>query len=197
MDRVSRVKKKRVMGPDFVLTPSSRCVFQTVSEKDASAVEIIYRENHLVLDWLGTEQNYSKMAKEVVLCSELPPGGAQEYVYNTVIRHRETQKLLGILECYQGYPEKNALYIGALFLRPCTHRQGFGMEVVDHLVSAAFGVGYGEVYAAVGLKNWPALRFWLAAGFTRATKVSGDAEYKDSTFAVIELVRDVSGGQRG
>jgi hypothetical protein len=51
--------------------------------------------------------------------------------------------------------------------------------------------GYQEIRAAVGLRNWPALRFWVALNYDRITKIVGDPEYREHAYADIELAKSL------
>jgi hypothetical protein len=44
---------------------------------------------------------------------------------------------------------------------------------------------------AVGLKNWPALRFWTKQGYDTVTMIGGDQAYAADHYAVIELQKSL------
>jgi hypothetical protein len=41
------------------------------------------------------------------------------------------------------------------------------------------------------LRNWPALRFWVALNYDRITKIVGDPEYREHAYADIELAKSL------
>ena len=180
------------MGPALELTPSPHCVFEKVTPAHFEKAHQVFHENEETLFLLGPGYESDTLTHELVTCSGLPPGGVQQNVLNTIVTCRETGETLGVLELYRGYPTEDALYIGGLFLRPSWQGKGVGAEMVEHLKGVALRAGYRMIYAAVGMKNWPALRFWLAVGFSRVTKISGDGTFGESRFAIMELVHDLA-----
>jgi GNAT superfamily N-acetyltransferase len=157
-------------------------------------VRQVFQENAPLLRLLGPEHEAELLATSLIEYENLPPGGDSALVCNTLVRSLDTGETLGVMELYRGYPSTTALYIGALFLRPTVQRMGYGAEVVRHLKQRAAAAGFDSLYAAIGLYNWPALRFWLAMGFTRATRVAGDEQCGADRFAVLELVHDLPTG---
>mgnify|MGYP006267687721 FL=1 len=59
------------------------------------------------------------------------------------------------------------------------------------LEQLAITAEYQEARVVVGLKNWQALRFWLNLGFNQITKIVGDEVYSDTTYADVELLKDI------
>ena len=45
----------------------------------------------------------------------------------------------------------------------------------------------------MGLRNWPALGFWIRLGYDRITGLSGDRQFGEGKYAVIELEKRLLG----
>ena len=117
----------------------------------------------------------------------LPPSGRKENYCLLAIRRKSDGKIVGTLEIYQGYPDEKTLWLGQLVIDKKLRSQGFGQEVVDGLKSWSISNEFEKVQIGVHLKNWSALKFWVANGFDKINRISGDAEYSDRSFAVIAL----------
>lgn len=96
---------------------------------------------------------------------------------------------IGFVSLYLGYPTETTFYIGSLFFRVSFQRKGYGQEVVSFIEEELYKHGYEEGRVAVGLKNWPALRFWSKQGYDRISQIKGDAQYSPESFGTIELCK--------
>ncbi len=171
----------------MVIPRPSSCTLRDAHASDLPQISEVFADNRPTLAVLG-EATPEELATEFVARTDLPPGG----------RRGDEQRLLllgpgggvlGVLGCHWGYPGATCLYIGSLFLRLCHQRRGVGRDVVETLEAAAAADGFDEFRVAVGLKNWPALRFWLAMGYSQLTKVVGDDAHGPHAFAVVELAK--------
>ena len=179
------------MGPAIGLESTEACVFVDCTEMQRALIRDVFAENRETLALLGPLEAPEELAGRLIAAPDLPPGGSVAYTRNAVIQCRATQVGLGVLELYRGYPDAQTLYIGGLFLRPAWQGRGLGSEIVAALKRSARAAGYQRLGAAVGLKNWPALRFWIAAGFTQIGHVRGDAAYGPERFANLGLLYDL------
>lgn len=177
----------------MLMPPSPRCRFDPATLDHKDEIRRVFAANADLFRLLETARDPEDMATSLLRLESLPPGGDPKRAWTAMIRPRETDGLHGILALYRGHPHPEALYIGGLYLLPDVHRQGLGAEIVRHLQAITPAQGFRTLYAGIGLKNWPALRFWLAMGFNRVTKMSGDDVHDDANFANIELVHDLEG----
>lgn len=177
------------MGPIIHLTTTARGRLREAAADDLDAITAVYDDLADLMRLLGPARPAADMARSMLDKAELPPGGAAEFARVRVIEHARTGELLGVLEYYCGYPSPDSLYIGSLFLLQRHHRNGYGAEVEAALAQLARDAGYRFLYAGVGLRNWPALRFWTARDYREITKIAGAAHYAPDSFAVIELRR--------
>lgn len=162
-----------------------------IESADEARIEAVFRELQDVTVLLGPETP-AEIAREAVSGQDLPPGGHARHERSFLVWRED--RPIGFLSVYGGYPTSRSLYIGSLFLVPVAQRGGHGKALVDFLENAARAHGFCELRAAIGLRNWPALRFWHRCGFDRVTRVSGDETYGQGKFAVIELTRSWADG---
>ena len=181
------------MGPELSLGPTQRLDFEPCSRSHARLVTQIFEEIAPLTRLLGPPRSAADIAAEYVGEPDVPPGGSAAFVVSAVVRVRETGACAGVLQLYRGYPDAGTLWIGGLFLRPGWQGRGRGSEVVDHLGDRARDAGYHSLGAGVGLKNWPALRFWVGRGFTQVKSVVGDREHGPERFADMGLLRRLDG----
>lgn len=128
--------------------------------------------------------------KSPIKCIEegnLPNGGNKEFYKIQSIYLKESIDIIGYIEIYHGYPKKDVLYVGFLYINPEFQHKGFGQEVVKNFINEAYDAGYSRVYINIDLKNWPSLRFWTKLGFDKIIGIYGDKEYTENTYASVEL----------
>ncbi len=170
---------------------TSRCLLTRVDDASLSSVQQVFSENREVMELLGKLEAPEDAARQFIGYGLLPPGGVKWREQRFLIRESEDRETVGILAVYFGYPTPETIYVGSLFLRPICQRRGYGQEIVAELEGRAAQMGFSEARAGVGLKNWPALRFWTKCGYSRITKIKGDAEFSPASMANVELARDI------
>jgi len=171
---------------------TKHCRLIEAREHDLPVIATILAENRGVFPLLGPERDLERLALNVLRHDKLPPSGHSAHENSFLIRNKSDDELIGLLSVYRGYPTTGALYISHFFLRPRWQRRGIGREVMAELEQRAARAGYQEVHITVGLRNWPALRFWIALNYDRITKVVGDLECQEHTYADIELAKSIS-----
>lgn len=170
---------------------SSRCILTRVDDSAAASIQQVYTEIRATLELLGDTGDPAEQSLTFIRKASIPPGGVAWRENRFLIRDLENRDTVGILAVYFGYPTPETMYIGALYLRPACQRRGYGKEIVAELEQRAAGFGFKEARAGVGLKNWPALRFWTNCGYSHITRIKGDSEFSDSSLAVVELLKEI------
>ena len=168
---------------------TNHCRFVEAREHDLPAVASILAENQVVFRLLGPERDLEHLALSVLRHDTLPPNGHSAHERSFLVRHRSDDELQGLLSVHRGHPE--TLCVDHLFLRPRWQRRGVGREIVEELERRAARTGYREIRVAVGLRNWPALRFWVALRYDRIAKIVGDLEDREQAYADIELAKSL------
>ena len=117
----------------------------------------------------------------------LPPDGKPELHRLQSIRLKDSNEVIGYIVLYHDFPNANTLWIAVLAIHTDYQKNRYGQEVINQLIKEAQNLGYNEIGISVGIKNWPALRFWIQAGFTQVIKFQGDKTCSDNTFADLWL----------
>lgn len=162
-------------------------------EMDMDAIASVFSENESTLRLLGPDVAPRVSAAELLHHDNLPPNGDARREQSYLIVDSANFKPVGVLVTYAGYPTPETLFIGSLFIRPAWQGRGVGREVMIALEQLARECGFRRMGAAVGLKNWRALRFWVERGFNQITRISGDTEFGENNFANIRLEKDLTG----
>lgn len=174
---------------------TDRCVIQMLQYAEEKTLQDLYERSAPLPKWTGQSLNQLYISNILNGTPGLPPGGSPDRVVFQHAAHRASGSDAdpsAFFELYQGYPGERDLYIGLFAVDPSWRGQGYGKELVNGIISLAAKLSYETVRAAVDLKNWGALRFWICCGFKEATKVSGDREHSEDSFASMELVYRLS-----
>ena len=178
----------------FDLPESPRCQFIAASAKRLDSVTAVYAPNAATLGLLGSSTAPDE-AKIFVGNNDLPPNCTAQHSKRVIIIAKESQQAIGLLAYFCGYPNDHSLYIGELYILASLQGQKLGTEIVAHVAHEAQLAGGGAIYVNIGLKNWPAIRFWLHVGFDRLTRFSGAPQFGADKFASIELMRTLGVSQ--
>jgi diamine N-acetyltransferase len=136
-------------------------------------------------EWTGLSD---RPILSILRSGDLPPGGSKEFFRLQSIRLLSTHQLIGYLNIYHGYPSDDIFWIGMFGIDPQFQGQGYGQELISRLVELVREInGYSKIRLGVALKNWPAIRFWVNAGFDRIFKISGDKTCSTNTYAFLYL----------
>ncbi len=184
---------------------SERCRIRNLRDDEVEPVQRLYERSAPPPIWTGQPLNASYIANARSGYPELPPGGSADRLHVRLAELKEeapaaepkadgpSAEPVALMELYQGYPGERDLYIGLFAVDPTHRGQRIGSELMDGILSLAAERSYETVRAAVDLKNWAALRFWIGCGFKEAVKVSGDREHGGDAFARIELACRIGG----
>jgi diamine N-acetyltransferase len=119
--------------------------------------------------------------------NESKMGNKEVYDLKVIIK-RNTEEIVGIIECCYGYPTQEYFCISDIEIKKEYQHQGIGQEVVRRVISDIYETNeYTHLYVCVGLLNWPSLRFWSKLGFNKITNIFGDKEYSNNCFSSVIL----------
>jgi ribosomal protein S18 acetylase RimI-like enzyme len=165
---------------------TARLVIKDSVIEECDQLQKVYEASDYIEKWVGwkTPPNH---ALTTITEGNLPPDGKKENFRVKTIVLRQTNEIIGVLELYRGFPSKDVLCIGWLFILPEYQKMGFAKEVVDHIISEAKRENFRGIRLGVHLKNWPALRFWHKAGFDNIAAIIGDEVHSENTYASIAL----------
>ena len=110
----------------------------------------------------------------------LPPNGNPDLHRIQSIFEQQTNKMVGYLVVYHGYPDQKTLWIALFGIRPAFHRQKFGTEAVHALAEEAKKLGsYERMGLGVGVVNEAAKQFWSSCGFTDIINIENHGTHVD------------------
>jgi len=104
------------------------------------------------------------------------------------MRSRERPEIIGYFHLSYGVSKPAIAVISMLVIHPDYQKRHLGSEVVGGLTEQLKQLGdYTSIWLQVYLKNWPALRFWISAGFTTIVEYRGDKIHTEETQASLIL----------
>jgi ribosomal protein S18 acetylase RimI-like enzyme len=160
-------------------------VLDDLPELEAVAHTCLY-----VNEWTGwrAEEHPGESLRCAVSDGLPPPNGSKELYRMQTIRLRSTERAIGFAGCYHGWPEPDTFYVTEVMIDAQFQGQGYGQELARGLTDQVAQLGaYRRICLLAALKNWPALRFWMRAGFDRMVDYKGDKRHSPETFAYLML----------
>lgn len=149
-------------------------------------------------DWLNKEFVEGKLYDEDYFfrClnrEDLPPieSASQDQFLFFKLIEKESNEIIGYLNCYMGYPNQYAMWIGDFHISSSHQNLGYGKEVIDQLIQESITLGYEKISLGVHLKNWSAINFWFKRGFDRIIKIVGEKDYKHNNFSIMVLEQTI------
>jgi ribosomal protein S18 acetylase RimI-like enzyme len=169
---------------------TKKLTIQDITADQIERVQELYEQGSYIHQWDGSPQD-NEYAYRCFTVGDLPPNGTKDNFKIQVIKLKDTERMVGILTTYHGYPYPEIFYINYLYIDKDYHQQGLGQEVVKELLTIIKQRNYDEVRANVAIKNWAALRFWSKLGLNTINGIYGDKELAPDHFADIELVKQL------
>ena len=162
------------------------------SLEEVDALQSIYDSCAYIGPWCGDGDRDPDQMRKSLSGEHLPPEGSKNLCRLQSVRLIKDETLVGYLELYHGYPDATIFWLATLAIHVSFQHQGLGRELIAGLVKQIESLNhYSEIGIGVGLKNWPALRFWISCGFDRITKFDGDSVCTDKTFANLWLCKQL------
>lgn len=104
---------------------------------------------------------------------------------------RRGEELCGYFHIFHGMPQPDLCWISIFVMHPNYQGQHLAREVVDGMADLLQKAGYRAIWLEVFLRNWPALSFWINAGFTTIIAYEGDKMMAEGKQARLILERAV------
>ncbi len=165
-------------------------VIEDSREEEAIALQEVYDDCAYIGEWTGgdREKDSGSILRELHH-ENLPPEGQKEFHRLQSIRLKESKELIGYIALYHGFPVKESLWIAVFSIAKKYQGKKFGQELITELAKEAKTLDFRSLGGCVGIKNWPALRFWIQVGFDHILKMEGDKVCSEKTFAELWLSR--------
>ncbi|MDR3584842.1 MAG: GNAT family N-acetyltransferase [Desulfosporosinus sp.] len=185
--------RREPIGNEFIseLWETERMIIRDANLQDVCRLQEIYMQSRSTEGWTRDEEFTSEYILNAVNNGNLPPNGLKEFYRIQIITHKNSSEIMGFIECYHGYPDKEVLYIGTLLLSEDYRNNGYGQEVMNKLFKQALELRFQQARLGVTLKNWQGIYFWTKLGFNRIIKFCGDRVLAKDSFAVLELGKNL------
>ncbi len=171
---------------------TANLIIQDTEQPELQDLQAIYDNCAYIGDWTGAEGGGENYVQEEFDKKHLPPEGKAEFHRLQSIKLKSGGKIVGYTVLYHGFPDEQTLWIAILAIHTDYQGKQFGQELIAQLLEEAKKLqSYTRLGLTVGIKNWPALRFWINAGFTTILKLNGDKVYSDKTFADLWLTHEL------
>ena len=154
----------------------------------------IYAACAYIGDWCGIESDVEgdEMSQELAHMNLPPDGDSALHRVQTVSR-KDDDIIIGYLILYHGFSSSDCFWIASLAIHPDYQGEKYGREVIEQLTEEVRSLGgFVSLGGSVGVRNIPAVRFWLSCGFTRIEQFDCDEDvYSDTCSADLWLMRDL------
>jgi len=169
------------------LWETERMSIKDANLQDVDRLQEIYTQSRSTEGWTRADEMTADYVLKGIVEGHLPPDGKKECFSIQLISLKNSSEIIGFIEFYQGYPDKEVLYIGTLLLSGDYRYKSYGQEIMSKLFTEANESGFQQVRLGVALKNWQGIYFWTKLGFDRIIKFSGDKVFAKDSFAMLEL----------
>ena len=103
--------------------------------------------------------------------------------YCYCLKNNETSRIMGYFQCIAHYPDNGTLWTSAMILHPEYHGKNIGKTFITSIEEKLSIDTINKMSLRVSLKNYPALRFWLANGFTTILHFNAEQYYSSESNA--------------
>ena len=169
---------------------TERLILRDVAEDDVDALTALFNANAHLGKWDSVFQvversELAELVEKSITRAQRPDRPFQMQC----ARRKEDGALVGYYHTVVAPKFPDVVYFSMFVLDPAWQGQGYGSEMVRGLCEQwpRCLPDQARAWAEVSLKNWPALRFWIGAGFRTIFEMRGDAELGDDAGAALTL----------
>ena len=173
------------------LWETERMIIRDANLHDVDRLQEIYMQSQSTERWVWDKELTTDYILNGVNKGNLPPNGLKEFYKIQLITHKDSSEIMGFIEFYHGYPDKEVLYIATLLFCEENRNNRYGQEVIHKLCTQAQELGFHQIRLAVTLKNWLGIYFWTKLGFDTILKFSGDKVLAKDSFALLALGKNL------
>lgn len=173
------------------LWETERMIIRDADLHDVDRLQEIYLQSRSTKGWTRDDELTPDYILNGVVKGQLPPNGMKEFYKIQVIIHKNSFEIMGFIEFYHGYPDKEILYIGTLLLCDDYRNNRYGQEVINKLCKQALELGFYQARLGVTLRNWLGIYFWTKLGFDIIIKYCGDKMLAKDSYASLELGKNL------
>lgn len=165
------------------------------SEADLEQLDLVRESIKYIANWMSIKADEldGTIKHRFYNGWDLPPNYSNE-AYQLLTIEKQNGSIIGYLALTHKYPDANCIWVSMLAINPSYQGKNYGKQVVLELINYLKNnpiLNYKKIALSVDLKNWPAVNFWISAGFKDIVKYLGDKTYSDKNFAKIVLERHI------
>jgi ribosomal protein S18 acetylase RimI-like enzyme len=164
---------------------TERLLIQNVALAETGRLREVYNSCNYVEPWDKTFHLVSEEEIAGLVNNSLAFGRTDQNRFQMQsIRQKESGQIIGYFHLYHGRPHPHVAIISMFVIHRDHQKERVGQEVTAGLWQQLHQTGQiTAVWLDVYLKNWPALRFWLANGFNTIIDYDGDPIHTDTSHA--------------
>ena len=173
------------------LWETERMIIRDANLHDVDRLQEIYMQSQSTERWVWDKELTTDYILNGVNKGNLPPNGLKEFYKIQLITHKNSLEIMGFMEFYHGYPDKEVLYVATLLFCEDYRNNRYGQEVINKLCKKALELGFHQARLGVALKNWLGIYFWTKLGFNTILKYCVDKVFAKDSFALLELGKNL------
>ena len=173
------------------LWETERLIIRDANLHDLDRLQEIFMQSQSTERWAWDDELTTDYILNGVNKGHLPPNGMREFYKIQSITRKNSFEIMGFIEFYHGYPDKDVLYIATLLFSEDYRNNRYGQEVIIELCKQAQDLGFRQARLGVTLKNWLGIYFWTKLGFDTISKFCGDKVLAKDSFALLELGKNL------
>ena len=175
---------------------TDRLLMRDVATEDAARLLAVFNANAHIGAWDATFQPIAQPEMDGLVAASLAGLNARGDPFQMqaicLRAGAAAGEIIGYYHIAYGVRRPEILAIGMFVLDPPMQNQGYGSEVLAGLGRRLRELpAYEAAWARVWLKNWPALRMWVKAGFDRIVEIDGDKVLSAEGQANVILQQDL------
>jgi diamine N-acetyltransferase len=175
---------------------TDRLIMRDVATEDSPRLLAVFNANSHIGVWDTTFQPIEQPEMDGLVAESLAQRNARgdPFQMQAICRREsaEAGEIIGYYHMAFGVRRTEVVAIGMFVLDPLAQNQGYGSEVLAGLSRELRALpAYQVAWARVWLKNWPALRMWVKAGFDRIVEIDGDKVHSAEGQANVILEQDL------
>jgi len=182
--------RRELIDNEFIISElweTERMIIRDAELQDVDRLQELYLMSQSTEGWIWADKLTTDYILKGINGGHLPPNGVKEFYKIQTVTHKNSSEIMGFIEIYQGYPDKDVLYIATLLFCEVYRGHRYGQELVNELCKQALELGFHQARLGVTLKNWLGLYFWTKLGFDSILKFCGDKVLAEDSFALLEL----------
>lgn len=149
-----------------------------LNESDLDLIMNLYKNNKYYFSILDEQPSINSIKEDIY---SLPNNKEIKDKYYIGLFIKE--KLIGVTDLIDGYPNEKCAYLGLFMLDFDSQNKGLGTKLINELVFSLKDQGFNSIKLAYINDNKQAEHFWLKNGFVKDGKIS---MYKNKSITELE-----------